>query len=77
ARGLDFSRIFYQPEMPDSIARYHVEGQDHGLEKALDHKLIAQAKAAIENSEKVSFISPVKNVNRTVGTMLSGVVARK
>ncbi|MGH8455354.1 MAG: glutamate synthase-related protein [Stenotrophobium sp.] len=77
ARGLDFSRIFYQPEMPDSVLRYHAEGQDHGLEKALDHKLIAQAKSAIENGERVSFISPVKNVNRTVGTMLSGEVARK
>ncbi|MDB5794785.1 MAG: glutamate synthase subunit alpha, partial [Noviherbaspirillum sp.] len=77
AKGLDFSKIFYQPEMPDTEPRYQVEEQDHGLEKALDHKLIAQAKAAIDKGEKVSFISPVKNVNRTVGTMLSGEVAKK
>ncbi|KRB92727.1 glutamate synthase-related protein [Noviherbaspirillum sp. Root189] len=77
AKGLDFSKIFYQPEVPASEPRYQVEVQDHGLENALDHKLIAQAKAAIEKGEKVSFISPVKNRNRTVGTMLSGEVAKK
>ena len=77
AKGLDFSRIFHLPEMPLNEARYHVSGQDHGLAKALDHKLIAQARAAIDKGERVSFISPVKNVNRTVGTMLSGEVAKK
>lgn len=77
AKGLNFSRIFYQPEVSASEPRYQVTVQDHGLEKALDHKLIAQAKAAIERGEKVSFISPVKNLNRTVGAMLSGEVAKK
>ncbi|MEN3366091.1 MAG: glutamate synthase large chain, partial [Burkholderiales bacterium] len=77
AKGLDFAKIFYQPDVPASVPRYQVEEQDHGLEKALDHKLIAQAKPAIEKGEKVSFISPVKNVNRTVGAMLSGEVAKK
>ncbi|MEC4721514.1 glutamate synthase-related protein [Noviherbaspirillum sp. CPCC 100848] len=77
AKGLDFSRIFYQPEVPASEPRYQVEEQDHGLENALDHKLIAQAKAALEKGEKVSFISPVRNRNRTVGTMLSGEVAKR
>jgi glutamate synthase (NADPH/NADH) large chain len=77
AKGLDFTKIFHQPEVPAEEPRYQVEEQEHGLEKALDHKLIAQAKAALEKGEKVSFISPVKNVNRTVGTMLSGEVAKK
>ncbi len=77
AKGLDFSRIFHQPDMPADEPRYQVEQQDHGLEKALDHKLIAQARPALERGEKVSFISPVKNVNRTVGAMLSGEVAMK
>lgn len=77
AQGLDFSKIFYQPNVPASEPRYQVETQDHGLEKALDHKLIAQAKPAIDKGEKVSFISPVKNLNRTVGAMLSGEVAKK
>ncbi|SFV03701.1 glutamate synthase-related protein [Pseudoduganella namucuonensis] len=77
ASGLDFSNIFYQPEVAEGQAIRHVENQDHGLEKALDHKLIAQAKAALEKGERVSFISPVRNVNRTVGTMLSGEVAQR
>ena len=76
ARGLDFSRIFYQPKLPNVVTR-HVETQDHGLERALDHKLIAQARPALEKGEKVSFISPVSNANRTVGTMLSAEVARR
>ena len=77
ARGLDFSRIFHQPDVPAAEPRFQVEEQDHGLENALDHKLIAQARAALDKGEKVSFISPVKNVNRTVGAMLSGEVAKK
>ena len=77
AQGLDFSAIFHKPETPDGQASRHVENQDHALEKALDHKLIAQARAALEKGERVSFISPVRNVNRTVGTMLSGEVAKK
>ena len=61
AKGLDFSKIFYQPEVDASEPRYQVAVQDHGLEKALDHKLITQAKLAIEKGEKVSFISPIKS----------------
>ncbi len=76
AKGLDFSKIFFIPATGDE-ARHHVATQDHGLEKALDHKLIAQAKPAIERGEKVSFISPIKNLNRTAGAMLSGEVAKK
>ncbi|HZX25553.1 MAG TPA: glutamate synthase-related protein [Telluria sp.] len=77
AKGLDFSNIFYQPHTERGLAIYHSEEQDHGLVKALDHKLIAQAKPALERGERVSFISPVRNVHRTVGTMLSGEVARR
>ena len=77
ARGLDFSNIFYQPKTDIGLALYHNEFQDHGLVKALDNKLITQARAALEKGERVSFISPVRNVNRTVGTMLSGEVAKR
>ena len=76
AKGLDFSKIFYVPEVNDQ-PRHHTDVQDHGLEKALDHKLIAQAKPAIERGEKVSFISPIRNLNRTAGAMLSGEVAKR
>lgn len=77
AKGLDFSRIFHLPEVPASEPRFQVEEQDHGLEKALDHKLIAQARSALEKGERVSFISPIKNLNRTAGAMLSGEVAKR
>ena len=76
ARGLDFSRIFHQPAIGAEVARYHVEGQDHGLDGALDHRLIELAEPALKRREKVSIDIPVRNINRTVGTMLSGEIAR-
>src|SRR5690606_9662911 len=77
ARGLDYSRIFYRPAIADGTPVYHTETQDHGLEKALDNQLIELAKPALERAERVSIDLPVKNVNRTVGAMLSGRVAEK
>ncbi len=77
AKGLDFSKIFYRPDVPADVARLHAETQDHGLDKALDHKLVAGAQAALENGTPVRIELPIKNVNRTAGAMLSGVVAKK
>ncbi|WP_298293164.1 glutamate synthase-related protein [Thiomonas sp.] len=77
ARGLDFSRIFHQPDVPADVARRQVEEQDHGLAKALDHLLIERSRPALERGEKVQFIQNVRNVHRTVGAMLSGEVARR
>ena len=77
ARGLDFSRIFYNVPVAEDLPRLQNDVQDHGLEKALDHQLIEKAKQALEKGERVSFIQPVKNVNRTVGAMLSGEVAKR
>jgi glutamate synthase (NADPH/NADH) large chain len=72
AKGLDFTKVFFQPAVPADVPRLHVATQDHGLEKALDHKLITKAKAAIEKGEKTQFMEDVRNVNRSVGAMLSG-----
>ncbi len=77
AKGLDFSRIFQMPHMPPEVAIFHSEKQDHGLEKALDHRLIELAQPALQRGEKVTIEMPIRNVNRTVGTMLSSEVARK
>ena len=77
ARGLDFSKIFYMPEMPPQVARYHCEQQDHGLEKALDNRLIELARPALECGEKVAIDMPIRNINRTVGTMLSWKIAKR
>ena len=76
AKGLDFSRVLHQPEMPANVARYHQETQDHGIDKALDHTLIVKAKQAIENRTPVRIESAICNVNRSVGAMLSGTVAK-
>src|SRR5258706_3601214 len=77
ARGLDFSKIFCMPQMPADVARYNTETQDHGLEKALDHRLIELAKPALERGEKVTIEMPIRNINRTGGTMLSGEIAKR
>ena len=76
AKGLDFSRIFHMPDMPKEVARYHCETQDHGLSEALDHKLIAEAKPALESQQKVRIETTIRNLNRTAGAMLSGEVAK-
>ncbi len=77
ASGLDFSKIFHQPKVGMDVARSHAEEQDHGLAKALDNQLIAQAKNALEKSEKLVIETPITNVNRTAGTMLSNAVASR
>jgi len=77
AKGLDFSRIFYTPKMPAEVALYHKETQNHGLEKALDQRLIELAQPALERGEKVSIDMPIRNINRTVGTMLSHEIAKR
>ena len=77
AKGLDFAKIFQAPDVPAEVPRYQVEVQDHGLQTALDHTLIEKSKAALEKGERVSFIQPIKNVNRTAGAMLSGEVAKR
>ncbi|GAA5164141.1 glutamate synthase-related protein [Viridibacterium curvum] len=75
AQGLDFGKIFHVPEVESP--RRVISKQDHLLEKALDHKLIEKSAPALEKGERVSFIQPIINVNRSVGAMLSGEVAKK
>jgi len=77
AKGLDYSRIFHAPDRFPGDPVRHCEEQDHGLAKALDNQLIELAKPALERAEKVSIDLPVRNINRTVGAMLSGRVAQK
>jgi glutamate synthase (NADPH) large chain len=77
AKGLDFSKVFHQPQMPVEVARYNTETQQHGLEKALDNRLIELARPALERGEKVTIEMPIRNINRTVGTMLSWEIAKR
>ncbi|MEZ5632035.1 MAG: glutamate synthase-related protein [Burkholderiaceae bacterium] len=76
ARGLDFTRLLARPEVPDEVPRRHVDVQDHGLAKALDHRLIEKARPAIEKGESVKIMDTARNVNRSVGAMLSGAVTK-
>ncbi|BCN37592.1 glutamate synthase [Alicycliphilus denitrificans] len=76
AQGLDFSRLFAQPQAPSDVARHHVEAQEHGLERALDVKLIERCQPAIQHGENVRLMEVARNVNRSVGAMLSGTVTK-
>jgi glutamate synthase domain-containing protein 2/glutamate synthase domain-containing protein 1/glutamate synthase domain-containing protein 3 len=77
ARGVDLSMILYNPPLPARVARHCVQAQDHGLDKALDHQLIAASKPALDSREPVEISLPIRNVHRTVGAMLSGEIARR
>ena len=77
AKGLDFARIFYQPPMPPEVARHRCEDQDHGLAGALDHALIAAAAPALDKKLPVRLTYRIRNANRSVGAMLSGVIATR
>jgi glutamate synthase (NADPH/NADH) large chain/glutamate synthase (ferredoxin) len=77
AKGLDFSRVFHQPAAAADVPRYQVDTQDHGLERALDVRLIQKCLPALERGEKVQFMEEARNGNRTVGAMLSGELIRR
>jgi glutamate synthase (NADPH/NADH) large chain/glutamate synthase (ferredoxin) len=76
ARGLDFTRLLAQPQVPTGTALFHVDTQDHGLDRALDKVLIEKSRSAIDKGEKVQFMEVARNVNRSVGAMLSGALTQ-
>jgi len=77
AQGLDFSRVLYKPDPPPGVAISNTEEQQHGLDVALDNKLIADAAPALESGKPVRIMTPIVNTNLAVGAMLSGEVARR
>ena len=77
AQGLDLSGILYRPELPEGASLRAITTQDHGLSRALDNELIEICKPAIESGQPVRAQLNVRNVNRTVGTMLGSAVTRK
>ncbi|MFE4454952.1 glutamate synthase large subunit [Streptomyces sp. NPDC056796] len=82
AQGLDLAPLFYVPELPEGAARHRVNEQDHGLAKALDNELIKLAADALgadsaEAAQPVRAQIAIRNINRTVGTMLGHEVTRK
>ncbi|HAZ41352.1 MAG TPA: glutamate synthase large subunit [Methylococcaceae bacterium] len=77
ASKIDLSRLLFKPTPGEGVSILNTEKQDHELEKALDHQLIAHAKPALESRTPVQFELPIRNFNRTVGAMLSGQVAKR
>ncbi len=76
AKGLDFSRLLARADGGQDVALFHTEEQDHGLDKAFDNILIEKSRPAIEKGQAVKILENVRNVNRTVGAMLSGAVTK-
>ena len=77
ASGLNIAPVLHVPELAAGAARSCTSGQDHGLEEALDNTLIALAEGALRDGAPVRLELPVKNVNRTIGTMLGCEVTRR
>jgi glutamate synthase domain-containing protein 2/glutamate synthase domain-containing protein 1/glutamate synthase domain-containing protein 3 len=78
AKGLDFSTILHKPEVPAHVKTHHESSQDHGIEQSLDMTtLIDRCKPALENRTPVKLELPIRNINRTVGTILSSEVTRR
>jgi glutamate synthase (NADPH) large chain len=76
AKGLDLSTILYKPEVPPTVGVYCTQKQDHGLAKSVDNELIRKAAPALERREPVLLDLPIRNVYRTVGTMLSSQISK-
>ena len=77
ASGLDLTPILHLPKLPEGAALRNTTGQDHGLDKALDNELVKLAAPALEHGEPVRIQLPVRNVNRTVGTILGHEVTKR
>ncbi|PZV15819.1 MAG: glutamate synthase large subunit [Leptolyngbya sp.] len=78
AKGLDFSKILYQPQVSADVGLYCQIPQDHGLEKSIDMtKLLELCQPAIERGEKVTATLPITNVNRVVGTILGNEITKR
>ncbi len=77
AKGIDLSAVLHDPPVPSHIGRRNLIEQDHGLQDALDCKIIEMTQEALENRTPVTLSLPIRNIHRTVGTMLSGEIARR
>ncbi|HXI84073.1 MAG TPA: glutamate synthase large subunit [Verrucomicrobiae bacterium] len=78
ARGLDFSKVFHQPDMPADVGRSRQIGQDHGLEHSLDKQLLLKVcEPALARREQVRATLPISNTNRVVGTITGSELTRR
>jgi glutamate synthase (NADPH/NADH) large chain len=77
AKGLDFSKLFTKPKAGKGTAIYKCEPQDHKIHDILDRKLIAESQAALDRGAPVRLQTKIRNIDRAVGGMLSGEVAKR
>ncbi|WP_282793205.1 glutamate synthase large subunit [Streptomyces sp. CC224B] len=82
AQGLDLEPLLHVPDLPEGAVRHQLTAQDHGLEKALDNELIrlaadALSASGVSDAQPVRAQVPIRNINRTVGTMLGHEVTKK
>jgi len=77
AQGLDLTPVLHVPDLPDDAPLHRVTTQDHGLDRALDNRLIAAAAPALTDSTPTRIEIAVRNEHRSVGAMLGGEVTRK
>ncbi|MEN8192520.1 MAG: glutamate synthase large subunit [Bacteroidota bacterium] len=77
AKGINLTSVLHRPDVPYSKPISHTSKQDHGLELALDNKLISACRKALERKESVRFSVDINNTNRTVGTMLSSYISKE
>jgi glutamate synthase domain-containing protein 3 len=77
ARGVDLTSLLHRPEMPDWVATYHCQEQDHGLDDVIDRKLIELSRPALDDRTPVNIALPIHNSDRTVAAMLSGEVSKR
>jgi glutamate synthase (NADPH/NADH) large chain len=77
ARGLDLTPLLHQPELPDGAARRAIRAQDAGLAGVLDHQLIARAADALAHQTPVEMTLPIRNTDRTAGTLLGYEITKR
>ncbi|MDD5465842.1 MAG: glutamate synthase large subunit [Candidatus Omnitrophica bacterium] len=77
AKEIDFSKILYKPQVPESVITHYCKKQDHGIDKILDLKLIELSEPALAEAKNVEINQKIENVNRATGAMLSGEVCRR
>jgi glutamate synthase (ferredoxin) len=77
-KGLDYSKIFYRPDVPNDWGRYKQRSQEHSLEDSLDSRVLLDlCRPALERGEKVNVSLPIRNVNRVVGTILGAEITKR
>jgi glutamate synthase (ferredoxin) len=77
AKDVDLSEIFYRPEVSEEVPAHKAEEQDHQLRLSLDNKIIPRCRPALEERKPVQLTMSIRNINRTVGGMLAGEIARR